>query len=138
MRRMGSRWIKQLMQNDKLKAISIMSFKIFRFFWGSKYFRVWARGGFRWWHRKTKRSLIGEGSLVFKQLQGYFLFVQKLVALAKEALATKEQEKEKVVRENIFVQGKRKYMNTLLTKAIAKLEILVFTLQKEKAIVASN
>jgi hypothetical protein len=82
--------------------------------------------------------LIGEGSLVFKQLQGYFLFVQKLVALAKEALATKEQEKEKVVRENIFVQGKRKYMNTLLTKAIAKLEILVFTLQKEKAIVASN
>jgi hypothetical protein len=58
--------------------------------------------------------------------------------LAKEALATKDQEKEKVTRAYILIQGKREYKNTLLTKAIAKLEILVFTLQKEEALMASN
>jgi len=43
-----------------------------------------------------------------------------------------------VVRANILTQGKREYMNTLLTKVIANQEILVSTLQKEETIVASS
>jgi hypothetical protein len=58
--------------------------------------------------------------------------------LIEEDLAIKEQEKEKVVRANILTQGKREYMNTLLTKVIVNQEILVSTLQKEETIVASN
>jgi hypothetical protein len=38
-----------------------------------------------------------------------------------------EKALEKVIRANILAQGKREYVNTVLTKAITKLKIMVFT-----------